>query len=272
MSRLFTEPQHDGRPKKLSKTSAFCSHPSFENRSLELIRVASPCPSRKVGAINNAKRSLDNNGNHINGKVEVEPLHSLGPLATVAMDLRKSDELHVLRPEVSSFTVGSSKSNELHVLGPHVPQVAANSSKGLVPSVAANSSKSLGPPVPQAAANASTSPVPPVVGNSSKSLVPPVVGNSTKSFVPPIAANLSKIDQLSSKPPHSDAKYLSAIYSVPKMEDLLEYEDHQDWLFSSEKPKSNVKLEDDRTPLQVWAKGVQIDAADVFALPYVIPF
>ncbi|KAA8550574.1 hypothetical protein F0562_002258 [Nyssa sinensis] len=75
------------------------------------------------------------------------------------------------------------------------------------------------------------------------------------------------------KPPHPDSKYLSQILSVPKVEwpDF----DEQEWLFSSEnlqakKPKM-VSSEVDGTQ-KVWAEALQIDSADVTALPYVIPY
>ncbi|XP_008794649.2 DEAD-box ATP-dependent RNA helicase 42 [Phoenix dactylifera] len=74
------------------------------------------------------------------------------------------------------------------------------------------------------------------------------------------------------KPPHPDAKYLSQIYSVPKMEEWPESDD-QEWLFSSNhvRPKHKMKFEVDETP-QVWAQALRIESADAIALPYVIPF
>ncbi|XP_072964662.1 uncharacterized protein [Typha angustifolia] len=73
------------------------------------------------------------------------------------------------------------------------------------------------------------------------------------------------------RPPHPDSKYLSQIYSVPKIEEWPESDD-QNWLFASNhlQPKPKIKLEVDETPL-VWAEAVQIEA-DAIALPYVIPF
>lgn len=111
------------------------------------------------------------------------------------------------------------------------------------------------------------------------SFVPPVAVDPSKSDqVPlrpshaPLAVNSSKRGQVPSRPPHPDSKYLSSIYAVPKMEELPEFDD-QEWLSSSKNPLSNRKPETDETsPPEVWDKGLQIEAADVFALPYVIPF
>lgn len=76
------------------------------------------------------------------------------------------------------------------------------------------------------------------------------------------------------KSPHPDSKHLSQVYSVPKMEELSD-SDGQDWLFSSNtslvmKPKLEAS-EAEEMP-QVWAEAMQIDSADVYALPYVIPY
>lgn len=122
------------------------------------------------------------------------------------------------------------------------------------------------------------------VSPSKHTLKPPVVPPATP-VVPHVHVDSSKnnqlplkspppkkSDQVPAKPPHPDAKYLSTVYSVPKVEELLESDD-QGWLFSSENPRSNTNLVVDATPPpQVWATGLQLEAADVFALPYVIPF
>ncbi|XP_010908255.1 uncharacterized protein [Elaeis guineensis] len=89
---------------------------------------------------------------------------------------------------------------------------------------------------------------------------------------PSVSVFTSQNGKASVKPPHPDTKFLSQIYSIPKMEEWPEY-DNQDWLFSSVpprlKPKANFKAEE---ALQAWAKGHRIKSADVFALPYVIPY
>ena len=88
------------------------------------------------------------------------------------------------------------------------------------------------------------------------------------------SAQASQIDEVSVKPPHPDSKYLSQVLSVPKMEEWSDFDD-QSWLFhsnesQSKKPKVGFS-EVDEAP-QVWAEALQIESADVCALPYVIPY
>ncbi|XWS35175.1 hypothetical protein CRYUN_Cryun21dG0103400 [Craigia yunnanensis] len=87
------------------------------------------------------------------------------------------------------------------------------------------------------------------------------------------SAQASQID-VSTKPPHPDFKYLSQVLSVPKMEEWSDF-DNQEWLVhsnesQSKKPKVGFS-EIDEAP-QVWAEALQIESADVYALPYVIPY
>ncbi|XWS13358.1 hypothetical protein CRYUN_Cryun36dG0030800 [Craigia yunnanensis] len=88
------------------------------------------------------------------------------------------------------------------------------------------------------------------------------------------SAQASQVDEVSMKPPHPDSKYLSQVLSVPKMEEWSDIDD-QSWLFhsnesQSKKPKVGFS-EIDEAP-QVWAEALQIESADVCALPYVIPY
>ncbi|KAL0905221.1 hypothetical protein M5K25_027410 [Dendrobium thyrsiflorum] len=81
--------------------------------------------------------------------------------------------------------------------------------------------------------------------------------------------------EVSLKSPHPDSKYLEQIYTVPKMEPLLENDDVE-WLFnrsesSQQKPKSQQAVSEESIP-QVWAKALRIESADLLALPYVVPF
>ncbi|GMH28279.1 hypothetical protein Nepgr_030122 [Nepenthes gracilis] len=74
--------------------------------------------------------------------------------------------------------------------------------------------------------------------------------------------------------PHPDTEYLSQILAVPKMDEWSDFDD-QEWLFGSSIFQSrNSKMETsgvyEATP--VWAESLKIDSADVFALPYVIPY
>ncbi|KAK9726606.1 hypothetical protein RND81_05G226700 [Saponaria officinalis] len=82
-------------------------------------------------------------------------------------------------------------------------------------------------------------------------------------------------DKSSSKPrpPHRDTKYLSQILLVPKMEELSEFDDLE-WLFKTKSfssKESDVGYDRDREEL-VWVKTVHLESADVYALPYVIPY
>lgn len=80
--------------------------------------------------------------------------------------------------------------------------------------------------------------------------------------------------EASARLPHPDIKYLSQILSVPKIEECPDFDD-QDWLFSHKnlqlKKMKAVSPEIDGT-MQVWAEALPIKSADVFALPYVVPF
>ncbi|GMH20399.1 hypothetical protein Nepgr_022240 [Nepenthes gracilis] len=78
-----------------------------------------------------------------------------------------------------------------------------------------------------------------------------------------------KIQSLSHKQPHPDAKFLSQLLSVPKMEKWPEY-DGQDWLFGSKKTEVGCFHADGEQ--QVQSHALYLESADVFALPYVLPY
>ncbi|MBA0651507.1 hypothetical protein Goklo_018826 [Gossypium klotzschianum] len=89
------------------------------------------------------------------------------------------------------------------------------------------------------------------------------------------SAKASQTDKVFMKPPHPDTKYLSQVLSVPEMEEWPDFDD-QAWLFSSNESQSKKKPkvgfpEIDETP-HVWSEALQIESADVYALPYVIPY
>ncbi|KAF3608545.1 hypothetical protein DY000_02051230 [Brassica cretica] len=79
--------------------------------------------------------------------------------------------------------------------------------------------------------------------------------------------------------PHSDLKYLDQILSVPKREELHEFDgnEEQEWLFGqsgvslSKRPKTDSTTSLDET-LQVWSQALRIESTDTVALPYVVPF
>ncbi|GAU32185.1 hypothetical protein TSUD_68560 [Trifolium subterraneum] len=91
-----------------------------------------------------------------------------------------------------------------------------------------------------------------------------VPSNKTHTTMPDIP-----LIEASSKPSHPDTKYLSRIYSIPKVEwsDL----DDQEWLFDNNRKPVVKSSEVGDTP-QVWAEVVHIEPVDVYALPYVIPY
>ncbi|KAJ6691213.1 MYB-LIKE PROTEIN X [Salix koriyanagi] len=98
----------------------------------------------------------------------------------------------------------------------------------------------------------------------------------TKSLTKPSnsTAQTDQIAEVSRKQPHPDSKYLLEVLTVPKMEDWSDFED-QEWLFQStysqtKKPQVEVSGVDETQ--QVWSEALQIESADVYALPYVIPY
>ncbi|KAL6976324.1 hypothetical protein U1Q18_025111 [Sarracenia purpurea var. burkii] len=84
-----------------------------------------------------------------------------------------------------------------------------------------------------------------------------------------------QISQASMKPPHPDSKYLSQVLSVPRMEEWSDFDD-QEWLFSSKEvplaEKPNLGSSRVAEMPLVWAEALQIELADLCALPYVIPY
>ncbi|KAK4743929.1 hypothetical protein SAY87_010241 [Trapa incisa] len=75
-------------------------------------------------------------------------------------------------------------------------------------------------------------------------------------------------------PPHPDSRYLDEILSrVTRMEELPELGDDQGWLFDSksEDSKKSHHMQVDQLP-QVWGESLHIGSADIYALPYVVPF
>ncbi|KAL8120924.1 uncharacterized protein LOC141724972 [Apium graveolens] len=82
------------------------------------------------------------------------------------------------------------------------------------------------------------------------------------------------IAEASRKSPHPDMKYLSKVLSVPQVQEWSDVDD-QAWLFNNKKSllsKSEVDPNGVNQGQQVWAEALRIESADVFALPYVIPY
>lgn len=89
-----------------------------------------------------------------------------------------------------------------------------------------------------------------------------------------VTAQADSIAEASSRPPHPDSKYLNRIYAVPKMEEWSDGDD-QDWLFSRndyQLKKSGMESSGVEEAPQVWAEALQMESADVCALPYVVPY
>ncbi|XP_017230567.1 uncharacterized protein LOC108205218 [Daucus carota subsp. sativus] len=74
------------------------------------------------------------------------------------------------------------------------------------------------------------------------------------------------------KPPHPDSKYLSKILAIPSIE-WSGFEE-QEWLLgsNSESTKENPSSSQLKESKQVWDKALQLESADITALPYVIPY
>lgn len=90
----------------------------------------------------------------------------------------------------------------------------------------------------------------------------------------PIATMPAPVSEASAKPPHPDSKYISQVYSVPKVDEWSDFDD-QEWLFGSSHWQGRtpaVKSSEVEDTLQVWAEAVHIKPADIFALPFVIPY
>lgn len=80
------------------------------------------------------------------------------------------------------------------------------------------------------------------------------------------------IAEASRRPPHPDSKNMVEVLRVPKLEDWSENDD-QEWLFCNKgrsKPKVGPIGVKEGPP--VWSEAVHIESADVYALPYVIPY
>ncbi|KAJ9153983.1 hypothetical protein P3X46_027365 [Hevea brasiliensis] len=87
-------------------------------------------------------------------------------------------------------------------------------------------------------------------------------------------AQADQIAKVFRKQPHPDTKYLTEVLTVPKIEEWCDFDD-QEWLFQgrdsqSKKPKMG-SFGVDEAP-HVWSEALQIESADVCALPYVIPY
>lgn len=102
----------------------------------------------------------------------------------------------------------------------------------------------------------------------------PLEGKKTSSSIPSSASLKGKEKVVSTtKPPHPDLKYLSQILAVPEVE--WPQCDEQKWLFDhkdSQSRRSKLASSETQWTKQVWSEAVELESADVTALPYVIPY
>ncbi|KAJ0253923.1 Myb-like protein X [Hirschfeldia incana] len=87
--------------------------------------------------------------------------------------------------------------------------------------------------------------------------------------------NAKENGEASAKPPHPDLKYLDQILSVPKRELFMDVDNDEEWLYvplGVKLKKARTYSPDSGESFQVWNQAFKIESADVFALPYVVPF
>ncbi|VFQ64630.1 unnamed protein product [Cuscuta campestris] len=83
----------------------------------------------------------------------------------------------------------------------------------------------------------------------------------------------NSVVESSKKSPHPDTKYLSQILTVPKIEELIDCDDDDnEWLFGTKKPSVRKPGVGPNEELQVWSEARHLESADIYALPYVIPY
>ena len=244
-------------------------------KTLEFDHIHTTYPSIRHGSKNNikAERPVKNKDHTINGTVATQPSPAdLKPLP--AADLKPSVAA-VAQPSPADLKPLLAVDSKLPLAA-----VAQPSPADLQPSVAAAAEPSPADLKPSLAAVAQPSPAELKLSLAAVTqplpedlMRPPLVVPQpcAAALKPKLAADASGKSRVS-KPPHSDSKFLSQIYSLPKTEEWPEYDD-QEWLFSSSdhplKPK--VESEPEEEP-QVWAEGLKIESVDVFALPYVMPY
>ncbi|CAH9050093.1 unnamed protein product [Cuscuta epithymum] len=88
-------------------------------------------------------------------------------------------------------------------------------------------------------------------------------------------SHINVVVEAPKRSPHPDVKYLNQILTVPKMEEWVECDDNNEWLFGSRDPsekKSGVGSNVINEELQVWSEARYIESTDIYALPYVIPY
>ncbi|XP_047268685.1 uncharacterized protein LOC107871283 isoform X2 [Capsicum annuum] len=208
----------------------------------------------------------------LNGSIEGQPL--FGVKAKASSVIPGADQI----AEASKKSLFSVKARTSSVV-PRADQIAETSKEPLF------SVKAKATPIPGADQIAETSKEPLFNVKAKSSSVIPGADHvaeaskkpsfSVKAKASPVIPGADQIAETSKKPPHPDSKYLSQILSVPKVDDWSGYDD-QEWLLSGSKrtrPKSAETCLDEVSQEHcVWSEALQIDSADVCALPYVIPY
>ncbi|XP_062109166.1 uncharacterized protein LOC133819829 [Humulus lupulus] len=274
---------HDSLPGKLPRPAS-SSYSSRENgRILEPCQISTDATDRKgasnslkmdnkdksdrKGAFNNLK--MDNKDRKINGVIETHSLSNstmklksakavADPIAEASVrppdpEARPTSAPHM---KLKSATAVADPIAEALVkpLHPEARPLSASPKKPKSATVAAD-------PIAETLAR------PPHAEAKPVSVSPMKPKSATTAPVDPVAEALAR-------PPHPDSKYISQIYSVPNMEEWSDHGD-EEWLFdsmASEPKKAKVKPSTVEETPQVWSEAQQIESADIFALPYVIPY
>ncbi|PON55613.1 hypothetical protein PanWU01x14_186810 [Parasponia andersonii] len=292
---------HDGMPSKLPRPAP-SSRPSTENgRILEPCQTSVLDVSDRKGASNNLKMDhkdisdrkgastylkmevhrdisrkgatnnlkMDNKDHKVNGVIEAQPL-SVSPMklksAKAVADPIAEASVRSSHPEVQSLSVSPMKRKSAKAVADPVAEASVRSPHPEAQPLSVSPMKLKSETaVTDPIAETSTRPPHPEARTLSDSLMKKP--KTATAAADPFAEALAR-------PPHPDSKYLSQIYAVPTMEEWSEYNDDE-WLFgsnTSEPKKAKVEPSAVEETPQVWSEGRQIESADIFALPYVIPY
>ncbi|XP_055811216.1 uncharacterized protein LOC129880962 [Solanum dulcamara] len=232
------------RPAKLLRPSS-SQQPTQNGKKLHPHPKADLFSSIKQGVASDIK--VENKEHKVNGSIEGQPLFSVK--ATASSTISGADQI----AEASKKPLFSVEAKDSSMI-PGADQTAEASRKPLF-SVKAKDSSMI--PGADQIAEASRKPLFSVKAKDS-SVIP----------------GADQIAEASKRPPHPDSKYVSQILSVPTMDDWSGFDD-QEWLSGSKRtlPKSaEMCLNEVNKEQCVWSEALQIDTADICALPYVIPY
>ncbi|KAH6759735.1 myb-like protein X [Perilla frutescens var. frutescens] len=94
--------------------------------------------------------------------------------------------------------------------------------------------------------------------------------HSSSMLLPSVSLKRKEKVATAMKSPHPDLRYLSQILTVPELVEWPQCDD-QEWLFDQTKRRKLASPEIQWTK-QVWSEAVELESAEVTALPYVIPY